>query len=349
MKLFVFAHRGEALAFIQNLNFKPIDFIFNGLMSNEKDLLLICGEGTQNASEKTTSTLALFHQQIDAVVNIGIAGSLVPKLKVGDHAWVRSSYAHNSEKCEFRSFTSTTHTNVDCITAFSRVTTLEQKKELSPFADIVDRELWSIASAAHLFKKEFIALKLISDEISGADDCQLIKSNALQFSERLLALYKEKNQKIPNAEKEATTEEQQALIKNDRFYFTATQSRRLSQLLHGLKVKGILTKDSELDEICQNIISNNLDKTSKDLSRLLLTELDIKLNPFKRKIKAQIENALTPLSEAGIVANYDGELENATITITHNIRSQKDQRRLILALENFNYQKIKDIFDGNLS
>jgi len=97
------------------------------------------------------------------------------------------------------------------------------------------------------------------------------------------------------------------------------------------------------------IADTHLDKTSKELSRILLSELDLKLNPLKRKIVSLIENALTPLTGAGITTNYDGELENPTITISHNIRSQKDLKRLVLALENFNFQKIKDIFDGKLS
>lgn len=347
MKLFVFAHRGEALSFIQNFHFKPVDFVFNGLMSNERDLLLICGEGPQSASEKTTSTLAVFHQQIETVINLGIAGSLVPKLTIGDHAWIRSSYAQNGEKCEFKSYTTKMHTNVDCITSFSRVTTQEQKKELSPFADIVDRELWSVASAAHLFKKEFLALKLISDEISGADACQLIKEDAPKFSQKLFDLYSEKCSHFPVNKHEITTE--QNLFNDERFYFTTTQSRRLTQLLHGLKVKGLLTTESELNKLCQELVLEFPDKSAKDLSRLLLSELDLKLNPLKRQIKSQIETALLPLSDAGIVANYDGELESSTITISHSIRSAKDQKRLVLALEHFNYQKIKDIFDGKLS
>jgi hypothetical protein len=347
MKLFVFAHRGEALAFIQKFHFKPVDFVFNGLLSNEKDMLLICGEGPQSASEKTTSTLAVYHQQIETIINIGIAGSLVPKLSVGDHAWIRSSYAQNGEKCEFKSFTSKMHTNVDCITSYSRVTTIDQKKELSPFADIVDRELWSVASAAHLFKKELLALKLISDEISGADACQLIKEDAPNFSQRLLDIYSEKCSHFPTNKFESV--EDQKLFKDERFYFTTTQARRLTQLLHGLKVKGLLSDENELKVISQEIVESFPDKSPKDLSRILLSELDLKLNPLKRQIKSQIENALLPLTEAGIVANYDGELESSTITISHNIRSAKDQKRLVLALEHFNYQKIKDIFDGKLS
>lgn len=346
MKLFVFAHRGEALSFIANYHFKPVDFVFNGLMANDTDLLLLCGEGPQNACEKTISVLALYHEKIESIFNIGIAGSLVSKLSVGDHAWIRSCYAQNGEKCEFKSFTSKTHTNVDCITAFSRVTTLEQKKELSPFADIVDRELWSIASAAHLFKKEFVALKLISDDATGTDTCQLIKEDAPKFSAKLFDLYSEKTQHFPKKIKEQDNEEN-SLLKDTRFYFTTTQARRLTQLLHGLNVKKLLTEE-QLNSLCAEIVDQFPEKSPKDLARVLLIELDLKLNPLKRKIKTQLETALLPLTEAGISAHYDGELESSTITITHNIRSGKDQKRLILALEHFNYQKIKDVFDGKL-
>lgn len=111
MKLLVFAHRGEAQAFFNQWDFAPVEFYFNGLFKTKNYYLLITGEGLKDASEKTVAVIANFKEELDEVINIGIAGSLNPKLKIGDTAWVRSSYAQNAERCEFKSFTTTEHSS----------------------------------------------------------------------------------------------------------------------------------------------------------------------------------------------------------------------------------------------
>ena len=346
MKLLVFAHRGEAQAFIEHFSFQQISFHFDGVYQNEKDFLLLSGEGPQNASEKTVAVLSAFASQITQVINVGIAGSLTPKLKVGDHAWIRTVLAHNSEKCEFKTYTSSVHDGVDCLTSFSRATSLEQKKEIAPFADLVDREAWSIASAASLFKKEFRALKLISDEVTDADMCSFIKLDAAKLSQSMLQYYLEKE---PSKKTVIVAQPEQTLtVADDRFHFTVTQERKLQQLLDGLRIKELITK-KELEQICASILAEHPDKNAKDLSRVLLSELDFKLNPLKFKIKEQLEKALLPLTNAGLNAHYDPELESAHVIINTKIKSTKDQKRLQLALDQFNFQKIKDIFDGKIS
>ena len=40
MKLLTFAHRGEAQAFISSYQFKPVDFIFDGLLKSNDTFLL---------------------------------------------------------------------------------------------------------------------------------------------------------------------------------------------------------------------------------------------------------------------------------------------------------------------
>ena len=185
VKILIFAHRGEAQAFFNQWDLNPVSFYFSGLFKNKDFFVLITGEGPKEASEKTVAVLSSFRDEIGSVVNIGIAGSLSPKLKVGDMAWVRSSYAQNAERCEFKSYTTKHHTSIDCITSYSRITTVEEKKTLSHFADLVDRELWSIASAAHLFKLDFLSLKLVSDDSDSSDFCQLVSDEAPALSKKL--------------------------------------------------------------------------------------------------------------------------------------------------------------------
>ncbi len=351
--LLVFAHRGEAQAFIDDFRFLPVNFFFNGLFKNETDYLLLCGEGPQSAGEKTTAVLAVFHLEIDRVVNLGIAGSLTPKLKTGDLAWIRSSYAQNAERCEFKSWTMKDNDGIDCITAFSRITAKDQKQQLSAFADLVDRELWSIASAAHLFKRECLALKLVSDDFENKDknkdevSCELIKSEAPKLSQALLLAFKSKKLIISIAKPTGhKIKLEEWTIDKDKFYFTVTQERMLCELINGLTLKGLISGQAELDLIMKNIIESNPDKVAKDMTKELIIFLSERLNPLKKRIKEKINLALKPLLDAGIQTAYDPELESSEVTITHRIKSAKDQKRMLMALENFNYQKIKDVFEG---
>lgn len=351
VKLLIFAHRGEAQAFFNEWEFLPVNFYFTGLFKSRDHYLLVTGEGPKEASEKTVAVLSSFKNEISEVVNIGIAGSLTPKLKVGDHVWVRSSYAQNAERCEFKSFTTKTHDNIDCITAYSRVTTQEEKKILSSFADIVDRELWSIASAGHLFKVDVIALKLISDESDSTDVCQLVKDEAPALSKKLFAEYKNHLKKqemtapvVLVAPKSNTIED--FILTHPKLYFTTSQSRKLATLLRGLTLKKILD-DNEIKAFTHNLIESKADLiSSKEISKMLLNLLGEKLNPLNTQIKNKIAEVLAPLTDTGAQANYDPELEQDYIQINYQIRSTKDQKKLILALEQFNYQKIKEIFKG---
>lgn len=351
VKLLIFAHRGEAQAFFNEWEFLPVNFHFTGLFKSKDHYLLITGEGPKDASEKTVAVISAFKSEISEVINIGIAGSLTPKLKVGDHVWIRSSYAQNAKACEFKSFTTKNHTNIDCITAYSRVTTPEERNFLSSFADVVDRELWSIASAAHLFKIELSALKLISDESDSADICQLVKNEAAALSKRLFTEYQihlKKHAVVTPitlvAPKSNTILDY--ILTHPKLYFTTSQTRKLTTLLRGISLKKILI-DEEIKTFIQKLIESTADTvSSKELSKSLLNLLSEKLNPLNTQIKNKIADALVPLTDSGAQANFDPELEQDYIQLTYQIRSTKDQKKLILALEQFNYQKIKDIFKG---
>ena len=353
VKILIFAHRGEAQAFFTQWDLAPVSFYFSGLFKNRDYFVLITGEGPKEASEKTVAVLSSFKDEISSVVNIGIAGSLSPKLKVGDLAWIRSSYAQNAERCEFKSYTTKYHTSIDCITAYSRVTTLEEKKTLSHFADLVDRELWSIASAAHLFKMDFLSLKLVSDESDSADLCQLVKDEAPLLSKKLFDEFIrfESSQKtaapvVLHAPKSNSAED--FILAHPKLYFTTSQTRKLTTLLRGLLMKKIFTEE-EIKKFTDSIIlESSPDITSKELSKILLNTLSEKLNPLNTKIKEKINEAILPLTDSGATVGFDPELEQEYIQLNYQIRNTKDQKRLILALEQFNYQKIKNIFSGKL-
>ena len=278
---------------------------------------------------------------------------MTPKLKVGDLVWVRSSYAQNADRCEFKSFTTKNHTAIDCITAWSRVTSKEERKHLSSFADIVDRELWAIASAGHLFKVETSALKLISDDIDSVDMCQLIKVEAPALSKKLFNEFQNyENKAAAHKPVELTSPKSDSiddyLLNHPKFYFTTSQTRKLTTVLRGLTLKKSLSDDTIKTLSNQIIEEFSAEKTSKELSKILMQNLSEKLNPLNTMIKEKINHALKPLLDSGATVSFDPELEQEYIHISYQIKNTKDQKRLMLSLEQFNYQKIKDIFAGDL-
>jgi hypothetical protein len=351
MKLLVFAHRGEAQAFFSEWNLLPVDFFFTGLFRNKDHFVLITGEGPQSSGERTCAVLSAFHSEIESVTNLGIAGSLTPKLTVGSHVWVRSIYAQHAEKCEFKSFTTKKHDNFDCISAFSRITLLEDRQKLASFADIVDRELWAIASTCHMLRVDLSALKLISDDLQSENMCQLIKEEAPKLSKKLFDLYneslKQKKLEVPTSSK--THNMTDMVLAHPKFYFTTSQTRKLTQTLRGLSLKKLLSSEEELMALVNGILENyGADKTSKELSKILLNSLGEKLNPLNTEIREKIAVALRPFTESGIQASFDPELEQDFVQINYQMKNARDQKRLMLSLEQFNFQKIKDIFSGKL-
>lgn len=343
MKLLTFAHRGEAQAFLASENFKPVDFYFDGLLKSEKTYLLITGEGVQITSEKTIAVLSRFGEEIDEVFNLGVAGSLNSKLKKYDLIWVRTSFAHHAEKLEFKSFTSNSEkTNHDCMTAFTRVLNLEERKKLSLFADLVDRELWAVASAAHLFKKPFHSLKIVSDEMlpEQEDICKFVKAEAPRFSEKLLAEYHRKEGRTAVQPVVAET----TFIADKDFYFTVSQERKLLSTLEGLRLRGTAEEALLKDPFVRSLKEQDL--LPKERTRLLLLFLTEKLNPISKIIRENIEESLSPLKEARIAATYDNDFEEDWINLSVRIQSSRDLERVKNALKIFSYEDFKNILNG---
>jgi len=344
MKLLTFAHRGEAQAFLASDNFRPVEFFFDGLMKSETTYLLITGEGVQTTSEKTISVLARFGEEISEVFNLGVAGSLTEKLRKYDLIWVRTSFAHHAERLEFKSFTAETEkTSHDCMTSFVRVLQIEERKKLGLFADLVDRELWAVASAAHLFKKPFHSLKIISDEMlpENEDICKFVKAEAPVYSEKLLEEFKQKVEK-EKPSVVSTTEVQ--FISDKNFYFTVSQERKLLSTLEGLRLKG--TSERQLLEdpfICS---LKEQECLPKERTRLLLQFLTEKLNPISKVIRETIEESLTPLKEARIQATYDNDFEEDWLNLSVRIQSTRDLERVKNALKIFSYEDFKNVLNG---
>jgi nucleoside phosphorylase len=341
-KLLTFAHRGEAQAFFSAYNFKPVEFFFDGLFESEFFYLLITGEGPHNASEKTVSVLAKLADSIDEVFNLGVAGSLTLKFKKNDLVWIRSAFAHHAERLEFKSYTSPLKkAQNDCMTAYTRVLSREERNKLSLFANIVDRELWAVASAAQLFKLPFYAVKIISDDSTDncEDICKFVKEEAPRFSEKLLCEFQDFYKTEPKIK---ITPNPNDLLHDPDFYFTTSQERRLTSLLTSLKRKDIDPDALNLDSI------RSLEISPKDRTRHLLQFFNDELNPMAKIIRTAIVKKLEPLNQAGIISSFDPDFEQDWLQLSIKIQSSRDLEKIKNAFKIFSYEDFKSVLNGNI-
>ena len=75
MLLLTIAHRGEAQEFLNRTFTQAVDFHFPGVYRDGDQLLLLTGEGIEQAILRISSVLTYFGSKIDRVLNMGIAGA----------------------------------------------------------------------------------------------------------------------------------------------------------------------------------------------------------------------------------------------------------------------------------
>ena len=214
MQCLVFAHRAEAQVFLEQRAFKSVKD-FNHLYMDHECFLFITGEGIFETLCKITSLLTQF-PQIRSITNFGIAGSLDSKLRGRTTYLVRTIYGNLNQEFKFKSFSSsTTQSQVDCISCDYRVSDPDQKNHLSAYAQIVDRELWAIAYASSLKKIPWQSFKCISDQADDTYSCQSIKEKAEDYSRLLHETW------IESAPKELKPKNE--IEAPSSFYFTFSQ------------------------------------------------------------------------------------------------------------------------------
>ncbi|CBW25922.1 hypothetical protein BMS_1038 [Halobacteriovorax marinus SJ] len=342
MKLLVFAHRAEAQTFLRQAQYKSIDLHGLSLYQNEDSYLLITKEGIFNALEGATTVLASL-DNIDSVINLGVAGGLDSRVEKGAIYQIRTAYSIINDKLEFKSYSSNSTSTIDCITSSSRTLTKEEADKLSCFAHIVDRELWAVAKAASNFSVEFKALKLISDlpyaEENEAGICEIVKEKAEVYSDQL---YKE-FLKIEYKENEKAN----FIINNYKeLYFTVSQYRNYTTLISQL-----LTKFETEEEILREINIDsllNIEALPKQRSALLLEKLRELLTPFNTKLNNQIEAILHPLKQSGLKITLSKNLESDQFKISATIDNEVELQKISKSLKNFNYKDYQLIMRGKI-
>jgi nucleoside phosphorylase len=312
MNLFVFAHRGEAQSFLDNDGYKAIT---NELYQNDKSLLLITGEGMFEVMIKLTKILENY--KINEIINLGVCGAL-QDIKQDIYS-IRTVYGQE----QFKSFTSNDpQAMTDIITSQDRALTKQDKEKLSPFAQLVDRELWAIAYVANKYKIPFRAYKLISDNVNETDFCDRVKERASLYSQDLYN--KDRQVNLPNG-----------------FYFTRQQEIQF----HDLKTK-CAALNIDIDILIGQAM---IEKLPKKRTSLLISLMRHALNPMKSDVEKKFKKLTKPFTTIGAKVSSPDNLESHVIDLRFQIKNELDLNRLKLSLELFNLKKYQDFIDGDMN
>jgi nucleoside phosphorylase len=191
MLLLTIAHKGEAQEFLKRSYTQAADYHFSGIYRDGDDILLLTGEGIENAILRTSSVLTYFGIKIDRVLNMGIAGALDPRLQINQIYGIRKVFFESEAKGENSYILcKETHSKIDCVTAKKPVSESDHVASLKQIAPIVDRELWGVGFSCLNFKLPFKSYKLISDDVNRNTDHDEIKSKASYYSKHLYDFYK---------------------------------------------------------------------------------------------------------------------------------------------------------------
>lgn len=342
--LLLFAHRGEAQAFLKQHPFQRRDFYFENLYESKDALLLITGEGPQPAAEKTAAVCGVFRKELGRVINLGVAGSLDACCKEGDIYSIRTVYRQSSGNIVFKSFTTAdAGAQIDCITADARVLSREDAARLAPFAHLVDRELWSIASVCRLLDLPLYAYKLVSDTPGETDACTGTVARAEEFSQQLWRhLVTPGHLPAPEFVRPPVCELPPA------FHVTASQRRQFQNFLHGLMLKWQLSEQQVLERLSLEEIIQAEPIPKKRTARLLSVMQSL-LNPFQAELQRQLEVLCRPLTAAGCQVTFARDYESDEIQIHAKIGHPRHLHQLKAALEQFDYAAVVRVLNGELT
>lgn len=340
MRLLTFAYQGEAQCFIHEFKHKILEYCSLDYYQNNDSILLITGEGVQSATEKVAIILSHFKGEIKQIFNFGIAGALTRTLNKNDIVEIRTSYRSQNKQLMFKSFTDKKAVSVyDCITADERILSDEQAQSHSNFAQIVDRELWGISSAAFNYGLSVHSYKLISDHAGNETSCFDIKHQALTFSEQLYTFYQSLNFAETNKNTESTE-----LLSTD-FYCSLSQERKLKSLLETLTLKYQKSENEILsDELLNKIITS--EKNRKKRTILLLESLELTLNPFQSELENSLKSIIKPFTDIQSKVKFTKHYENNDFELSMRIEHEKHLVKFKDAIEQFDYTALISLLNG---
>jgi hypothetical protein len=278
--LLSFAHFGEAQAFIQGLSLKPVS---SNLFFGEDWHLVLTGEGHHRALVKSLKQLAA--HSYSAVIQIGVCGAIHPAIEIERVYQIHTVYHFFEGLLDSKSFTSTFEINglpvADLVSASERWHSIDAHHPIRAFVELVDRESWSVAYAAHEMGLPFFSFKVVSDRVAFGEvspfhpcerviPCDRVIRDAAKFSEiafrtfqsfchQLTACLGVKNSKSS----ELRLDPEDLGWTSEDWYWTFTQRKKFERLIR------ILGQRFRALELETNSECNFKDKPKDDLKGLL--------------------------------------------------------------------------------
>jgi nucleoside phosphorylase len=347
MILLSFAHRNEAQCFFEHFQFSSSQD-FTGLWIDESEdlAILITGEG-QFESLQILSSLLATDRPISKVINLGVAGALNSKLTNQEVYQVRTAYLSLENNPQFKSFPIQQFEHFktcDCLTSSKRILKQETRSNLSPIADIVDRELWSLGFACSKAKVPLYAIKVISDSDNNdtKNICEEVKELAQEFSaillQSFLAYYTQKS--IKETDCIETDHPLYQLLNDKNLYFTVSMKRKFKTLISKIIAKNEDITKGQLIGHCSE------DYSKKENALIVIANLTAILNPLRTEVETQLKELTKPLVKTGWTIKYDSNIEDKWISVSSKIQSPSQLHNLTKTLSSFPIEEWQDIFDG---
>lgn len=350
-ELLCFAHRSEAQAFLAKGDFKAVSELPGLYEWPEKNrLLFIVEEGIEEVLVRLTHVLSRFQGQIKKVINLGVVGALSERLRPFEVYLVRTSYGVFSGNPVFHSWSADCVVGknlVDCVSVNERILSVEQAQKVKPFGDVVDRELWAIGKVCQFFKTPWVSMKVVSDEpllSSEKNVCELVKSRAPLFSQRLLEKYEQWRNNVVAPPPESVSMDREV----DEFMgaeFHWSTSMRFQLLGFAEKLMALGQWDLLKTKLRSLVLAAQI-KNPKNRARYLLDLMRLELNPIKSRMQQQLFEQKQHLQSLGGDLYWADDFEGSELELRFLFNSPEQYRQKILALEQWDAQKAFGVLKG---
>lgn len=332
MKLIVLAHYGEAQSIIDHYSLSKKS---EELYQNSQMTLLLTGEGPFEATARMSSLLG--SGNYSSVINLGIVGSLNPKLLIGEIYEVRTVYLAIDGKLQYKSFT-LSDKGLDLITSFERILKEEKAEVLKGFGELVDREAWGVAFSCKDHGVPLRSFKLISDVAGTLGACESVKESAPIFSLKLLAKLKE----ILNQKEEAKPD---GHALDDSFYFTFSLKHKFQNLLEMICLRDELSAEEVMKRVDLNELKE-LNISSKNRAKMLVDKLEILIDPFKGKLQAALLDWKKKYQGLDIIT--DPQWESEEIKFIFQVKDQDELKQKIHLLQSVDLAPYQNLLKGKV-
>lgn len=330
MELLVFAHRGEAQHFLQDIGVKPSpDFKVSPLWLSDQTAVLVTGEGQENAMLAVAAALGRLDNQVRVVYSLGVAGALSDRIQLQKIYSIRTTYGEKSAgHSHFKSVVSgDDQTNFDLISTVDRVLTDERALALRALAHLVDREAWAVGMAAKSFGKPFYCFKYVSDKAGSQTDCLDVASIGSVASFELFRFW----QNYPKTQKAVDAI---WTLNWPGFHITESQNYQLRNL--------------QAESVSESLLEGIRAECNhpKERTTRLIQKLKQQRNPMASKIADQISMKVSSLRRHGWTVSADATLESDTIEIRAKISEANQIPNLAASLEKFDFESWRDLLSG---